>query len=211
MYLNNVSFCFAHFHTISYCAHSLLLNALCEIHAGWGLIPGGPSGQESTCQSTRCKRRKFDPWVGKVHRKRKWQPTPIFLPGESHEQRSPVGYRRGPQRVRRDWETDHTRADPGTSCLSILSSVCLDFSKRIRRSVPSLPFPHALTSEVKTDRVLVFIMPSAFSSKVCIHVHMHTWKSKCYLLSHVWLCVPIDCSPPGSSVHGILQARILEW
>ena len=25
------------------------------------------------------------------------------------------------------------------------------------------------------------------------------------------LCDPIDCSPPGSSVHGILQARILEW
>ena len=31
------------------------------------------------------------------------------------------------------------------------------------------------------------------------------------LLSHVWLCDPRDCSPPGSSVHGILQARILEW
>jgi len=25
------------------------------------------------------------------------------------------------------------------------------------------------------------------------------------------LCHPMDCSPPGSSVHGILQARILEW
>ena len=25
------------------------------------------------------------------------------------------------------------------------------------------------------------------------------------------LCNPIDCRPPGSSVHGILQARILEW
>ena len=25
------------------------------------------------------------------------------------------------------------------------------------------------------------------------------------------LCEPVDCSPPGSSVHGILQARILEW
>ena len=25
------------------------------------------------------------------------------------------------------------------------------------------------------------------------------------------LCGPIDCSPPGASVHGILQARILEW
>ena len=25
------------------------------------------------------------------------------------------------------------------------------------------------------------------------------------------LCDPMDCSPPGSSVHGVLQARILEW
>ena len=31
------------------------------------------------------------------------------------------------------------------------------------------------------------------------------------LLHHVQLCNPMDCSPPGSSVHGILQARILEW
>ena len=29
--------------------------------------------------------------------------------------------------------------------------------------------------------------------------------------SHVQLCSFMDCSPPGSSVHGILQARILEW
>ena len=27
----------------------------------------------------------------------------------------------------------------------------------------------------------------------------------------LWLCNPMDCSLPGSSVHGILQARILEW
>ena len=29
--------------------------------------------------------------------------------------------------------------------------------------------------------------------------------------SRVWLCDPMDCSLPGSSVHGILQARVLEW
>ena len=29
--------------------------------------------------------------------------------------------------------------------------------------------------------------------------------------SHLTLCDTMDCSPPGSSVHGILQARILEW
>ena len=31
------------------------------------------------------------------------------------------------------------------------------------------------------------------------------------LQSYLTLCDPMDCSPPGSSVHGILQARILEW
>ena len=30
-------------------------------------------------------------------------------------------------------------------------------------------------------------------------------------LSRVWLCDPVDCSPPGSSVHGTVQARIQEW
>ena len=34
----------------------------------------------------------FDPWVGKVPWRRKWQPTPVFLPGEPHGQRSVVGY-----------------------------------------------------------------------------------------------------------------------
>ena len=29
--------------------------------------------------------------------------------------------------------------------------------------------------------------------------------------SHVWLCNPMKSSPPGSSVHGMLQARIVEW
>ena len=29
--------------------------------------------------------------------------------------------------------------------------------------------------------------------------------------SHVQLCDPMDCSSPGSSVHGILQVRMLEW
>ena len=40
------------------------------------------------------------------------------------------------------------------------------------------------------------------------------WAPGYYVLnhfSHVWLCDPMDCSPPGSSVLGILQARILEW
>ena len=39
------------------------------------------------------RRRKFDPWVGDIPWGRKWQPTPVFLPGKSHGKRSLVGYR----------------------------------------------------------------------------------------------------------------------
>ena len=39
-----------------------------------------------------CRRHGFDSWVGKIPWRRKWQPTPVFLPGESHGQRSLVGY-----------------------------------------------------------------------------------------------------------------------
>ena len=39
------------------------------------------SGKESTCQ---CKRLRFDPWVRKIPWRRKWQPTPVFLPRKSH-------------------------------------------------------------------------------------------------------------------------------
>ena len=46
------------------------------------------SGKESACQCKRCKRWKFDPWVGR----RKWHPTPVFFPGKSHGQRSLAGY-----------------------------------------------------------------------------------------------------------------------
>ena len=35
---------------------------------------------------------RFDPWVGKIPWRRKWQPTPVFLPAKSHGWRSLVGY-----------------------------------------------------------------------------------------------------------------------
>ena len=37
----------------------------------------------------------FDPWVGKIPWRRAWQPTLVFLPGESHGQRSLAGYSPG--------------------------------------------------------------------------------------------------------------------
>ena len=52
-----------------------------------GSFPGG-SGKEPACQ---CRRHRLSPWVRKVPWRRRCQPTPIFLPGKSHGQRSLVG------------------------------------------------------------------------------------------------------------------------
>ena len=51
----------------------------------------GVSAVKSCLQHRSQRRRRFDLWVGKTPRRRAWQPTPVFLPGESHGQRSLVG------------------------------------------------------------------------------------------------------------------------
>ena len=49
----------------------------------------GSGDKEPAC---RCRRCGFDPWVRKIPWRRKQQPTPVFLPRKSHEQRSLVGW-----------------------------------------------------------------------------------------------------------------------
>ena len=57
------------------------------LHSGF---PGGTSGKEPTCPCRRRETCKFNSWVGQIPWRRAWQPTPVFLPGESHGQRSLV-------------------------------------------------------------------------------------------------------------------------
>ena len=52
-------------------------------------LPRWQDGKESACQ---CRRRRLDPRVGKIPWRRKWQPSPVFLPGKSQGQRSLAGY-----------------------------------------------------------------------------------------------------------------------
>ena len=51
-------------------------------------FPGGSVVDTLPANGGRCE---FNPWVGKIPWRRKWQPTPVFLPGESHGQRSLLG------------------------------------------------------------------------------------------------------------------------
>ena len=57
-------------------------------------------------------RRRFNPWLEKTPWRRAWQPTPVFLPGESHGQKSLAGYNLSEsQRVRHDWsDITHTKS-----------------------------------------------------------------------------------------------------
>ena len=55
-------------------------------------FPRWLSRKESSCQCGRYWRRGFNPWVRKIPQRRKWQLTPVFLPGEFHGQRSLAGY-----------------------------------------------------------------------------------------------------------------------
>ena len=76
-------------------------------------LPRWLSGKESAFQCRRCR---FHPWVGKIPWRRKWQPSLILLPGESHGQRSLAGYSPWSQRVRHILATGraHTHTDTHT-------------------------------------------------------------------------------------------------
>ena len=67
-------------------------------------FPGGSTGKEPTCQCKRCKGCRFNPWVRKIAWRKAWQPTPVFLPGESPwTEESGWLQSTGSQRVRHNW------------------------------------------------------------------------------------------------------------
>ena len=66
-------------------------------------FPGGSDDKESACQ---CRRPRFDPWVGKIPWRRKWQPSPILLPGKIPWMEEHGGLQSmNSQRVGHDWAT----------------------------------------------------------------------------------------------------------
>ena len=83
-------------------------------------LPGSASGKEPTCQCRRRKRCRFNPWVGKISWRRAWEPTPVFLHGESHGQRSLAGYS--------PWVTVSSHTHTHTRSSSALLYISLPFS-----------------------------------------------------------------------------------
>ena len=85
-------------------------------------------------------------------------------------------------------------------------SWALDPSFLICRALYAIPCWYSPQSLVRLLHFLFYLLTLG----VCTHTH--TWACT-HLVAQWWptLCVLVDGSPPGSSVHGILQARVLEW
>ena len=109
-----------HFHTASF-MERFSLSQVCMFSAGYcreiclmwiGVsrqkqcshpldFPGGSDDKESACS---CARPGFNPWVGKISWRRKWQPTPVSMPRKFHGPRSLAGYSPwGSQKVGHNW------------------------------------------------------------------------------------------------------------
>ena len=118
-------------------------------------LPRWLSGKEPACQCRRLRNLEFDPWVGKIPWRREWQPTPIFLPGESHGRRSQTGYSPWGRRVTHNWATEHAcpQQSKNTSCMECtkmsLSKVFTDVYAmwpQPRTRSRTLPVPHEAPS-----------------------------------------------------------------
>ena len=137
-----------------------------------------------------------DPW------RRKWQPTPVLLPGKSHGRRSLVGYSPWGHR-----ESDMTERLHSTFILIIravaaaakVASVVSNSVRSHRRQPTRLP--HPWDSPAKNTGVGCHFLLQCMKVKSESEV-----AQSCLTLSD-----PMDHSLPGSSIHGIFQARVLEW
>ena len=83
--LQNSMDCIAHGVTKSW----IRLNNFHRHHSYYFGLPRWLSGKEFACQ---CRRHRFSLWVRKTPWRRKWQPTPVLLPGKSFRHRSLAGY-----------------------------------------------------------------------------------------------------------------------
>ena len=111
-----------------------------------------------------CRRLWFNPWSRKIPWRRKWQPTPIFLPGKSHGQSSLVGYSPwGHKRVRYEWTTTNEyHSTTNRPLLCMFSSISISLSTYIQWTWPCAKlrediWNNLLPSLTRACRDLMFI------------------------------------------------------
>ena len=79
------------------CAISECLAFTCSLYSGLNLLISYSASTPSPLPF--CRRPGADPWVGKIPWRRRWQPTAVLLPGESHGQKGLAGYSHGVTKI----------------------------------------------------------------------------------------------------------------
>ena len=108
--------------------------------------------------------------------------------------------------------------DLSQSLLKLISTENLGCDEFRRLSLFSITLiryfvEHSLTWDVVLNGLGLPVLRRGLQVRCHFHqllLEVHTYDPEC-MLSHVQLCEPLGCSPSGSAVHGISQARILEW
>ena len=157
---------------------------------------------------------KISHWVEKIPWRRAWQPTSQFLPGESHGQRNLADY--SPQ--------GHKKLDMTEGLSTAQTLPPAEMTKRKLSSIllllPLYLFSRQSQGTGKENwktgwdqKPLNYLESLGRREGLQPQSQIMGGLSCCCLVakSCPTLQDPMDCRPPGSSVHGILQARILEW
>ena len=143
----------------------------------WGL-PRWLSGKEFTW---RCWRQRFDPRVGKIPSRRKWQPNPVFLPRKSHGQRSLAGYK--------------SMGSQKEIQFSSVTQLCLTLCNPMDRSMPGLPVHqgvhpefiqthvHWVSNPIQPSHPLS--SPSPAASNLSQHQGLSKWVSSLHQVARV--------------------------
>ena len=127
-------------------------------------LPWWLSGKKSTCQ---WRRSGFDPWIRKILWRRKWKPTPVFLPGKSHGQKSLRGYSpwgcktvrhvlatKQQQHVVINWTDINIFISDLENQFSSVAQLCLTLCGTMDHSTPGLPVHHQLLEFTQNSRPL---------------------------------------------------------
>ena len=138
------------------------------------------NGKESACQCRRHERHRFSPWIGKIPWGRKWQPSPVFLPGKVHGQRRLAGYSSWGHK--KSDTTEHTHSQLTSNVVIVSGKQWRDSAIHIHGSIlPQTPLPSKLPHNTEQSYVL-------YSSSLLVI---------CFKYSSLYMSIPKSLTIPS--------------